>query len=63
MDNLVSILKISALNQDVKNMILRLVQNWSVAFEGKSNLSYVAQVYENMKKEGTSSLLLTATPS
>jgi hypothetical protein len=52
MDNLVSILKTPALNIDVKNNILRLVQNWAVAFEGKSMLSYVGQVYKTLKGEG-----------
>ena len=52
MDNLVSILKMPALNQDVKNTILRVIQNWSVAFEGKQNLSYAGQVYETLKKDG-----------
>ncbi|KAF8627273.1 hypothetical protein AX17_006318 [Amanita inopinata Kibby_2008] len=51
MDNFVSILKIRHLNHDVKNTILRLIQNWSVAFEGKQNLSYVGQVYKNLLKE------------
>jgi growth factor-regulated tyrosine kinase substrate len=53
MDNLVSILKIPALNHDVKQSILRLVQNWSVAFEGKPSLKYVGQVYQTLTKEGT----------
>ncbi|KAH9487189.1 Vacuolar protein sorting-associated protein 27 [Psilocybe cubensis] len=52
MDNLVSILKMPALNHDVKEMILRLVQNWSVAFEGKPTLSYVGQVYKTLTNEG-----------
>ncbi|KAF7340228.1 Vacuolar protein sorting-associated protein 27 [Mycena venus] len=52
MDNLVSILKIPVLNIDVKNNILRLVQNWSVAFEGKPALSYVGQVYKTLQTEG-----------
>ncbi|KAF6751315.1 vacuolar protein sorting-associated protein 27 [Ephemerocybe angulata] len=52
MDNLESILKIPTLNQDVKNLILRLIQNWSVAFEGKPILSYTGQVYERLKKDG-----------
>ncbi|KAH8101476.1 ubiquitin binding protein [Cristinia sonorae] len=54
MDNLVSILKMGGLNHDVKNKILRLVQNWSVAFEGKGNLSYVGEVYKTLQKEGFS---------
>lgn len=57
MDNLVSILKISTLNIDVKNNILRLIQNWSVAFEGKPTLSYVGQVYRTLMSEGESALL------
>lgn len=52
MDNLVSILKIPTLNIDVKNKILRLIQNWGIAFEGKTSLSYVGQVYKNLKTEG-----------
>ncbi|PPQ78809.1 hypothetical protein CVT25_010678 [Psilocybe cyanescens] len=52
MDNLVSILKMPALNHDVKEMILRLVQNWSIAFEGKPTLSYVGQAYKTLTNEG-----------
>ncbi|KDR68667.1 hypothetical protein GALMADRAFT_1021903 [Galerina marginata CBS 339.88] len=52
MDNLVSILKMPALNHDVKQTILRLVQNWSIAFEGKPSLSYVGQVYKTLTNEG-----------
>lgn len=52
-DNLVSILKISTLNHQVKESILRLVQNWSIAFEGKPSLKYVGQVYQTLTKEGT----------
>ncbi|KAH9949478.1 ubiquitin binding protein [Amylocystis lapponica] len=52
MDNLVSILKIPTLNHDVKTKILRLVQNWAVAFEGKSNLSYVGEIYKTLQHEG-----------
>jgi len=51
-DNLVSILKVPALNHDVKSNILRLIQNWSVAFEGKPALSYVGQVYKTLTNEG-----------
>ena len=58
-DNLVSILKMPGLNHDVKNRILRYIQNWSIAFEGKYTLGYVAQVYKDLKSEGTSSRMLT----
>lgn len=51
-DNLVSILKISGLNHDVRNKMLRLVQNWSIAFEGRGNLSYVGEVYKTLQREG-----------
>lgn len=60
MDNLVSILKIPALNSDVKTAILRLIQNWSVAFEGKHVLSYVGQVYKTLTNEGKSDDSLSA---
>lgn len=52
MDNLVSILKMPGLNLDVKNKILRLVQIWAIAFEGRSNLSYVGEVYKTLQREG-----------
>ncbi|OAX40477.1 ubiquitin binding protein [Rhizopogon vinicolor AM-OR11-026] len=52
MDNLVSILKIPALNQSVKNDILKYIQNWSLAFEGKPSLNYVGQVYKSLNSEG-----------
>ncbi|KAI0932932.1 hypothetical protein AcW1_000097 [Taiwanofungus camphoratus] len=52
MDNLVSILKMPALNIDVKNKILRLVQNWALAFEGKPTLGYVGEVYRTLQHEG-----------
>jgi len=58
MDNLVSILKMPGLNIDVKNAILRVVQNWSVAFEGKPSLTYVGTVYSNLTKEGMQPVLL-----
>jgi growth factor-regulated tyrosine kinase substrate len=52
MDNIVSILKIPTLNFEVKNNILRLVQNWSVAVEGKPALSYMGTVYKTLASEG-----------
>ena len=52
LDNVVSILKIPALNLDVKNNILKHVQNWSFAFEGKPALSYVGHVYKILRYEG-----------
>ncbi|KAH6905797.1 vacuolar protein sorting-associated protein 27 [Coprinopsis sp. MPI-PUGE-AT-0042] len=52
MDNLVSILKIPALNHDVKNTMLRFIQNWSIAFEAKPQLAYVGTVYKQLQNEG-----------
>ena len=52
MDNLISILKVPALNHDVKNKILRYVQDWATAFEGKPSLSYVGEVYKTLQREG-----------
>ena len=52
MDNHVSILKVPALNYEVKNKILRLVQDWATAFEGKPSLSYVGEVYRTLQREG-----------
>ena len=40
------------LNPDVKSKILRLVQNWAIAFEGKPLLPYAGQVYRTLKSEG-----------
>ncbi|KAJ3753293.1 hypothetical protein EV360DRAFT_53711 [Lentinula raphanica] len=51
-DNLVSILRMDNLNLDVKNASLRYLQNWSVAFEGKPSLGYVAQACKNLQNEG-----------
>lgn len=53
-DNLVSILKVPGLNHAVKSTILRHVQNWALAFEGKPTLAYVVQVYKTLKSDGTS---------
>ena len=52
MDNLVSLLKMPALNLEVKSNILRMVQNWNFAFEAKPMLGYVGQVYKTLLSEG-----------
>ena len=62
-DNLTSILKIPNLNVDVKAKILRLFQNWALAFEGKPSLSYVPQVFKDLKKEGMSFAAIRLTDS
>lgn len=51
-DNLVSILKMPTLNYEVKQLILRLVQNWGLACESRPGASYVSTVYKNLQNEG-----------
>ena len=62
MDNLVSILKMPVLNHDVKTKILRLIQNWALAFEGKPALGYVGEVYRTLQREGMSSVMVDVMP-
>ncbi|KAJ3111216.1 Exportin-6 [Phlyctochytrium bullatum] len=52
-DNLVSITRnYPQTNQDVRLKILALIQTWGLAFKGKSELGYVTEVYEMLKREG-----------
>ncbi|KAI5807425.1 hypothetical protein DFH27DRAFT_461397, partial [Peziza echinospora] len=53
MDNLVSLLNApGATTPDVKAKILELIQTWATAFDGKPQLSYVKDVYQQLKAEG-----------
>ena len=55
MDNLVSLLKAygpGAVNEDVKQKILDLVQSWSIASKGRYELSYISEVYYGLQREG-----------
>ncbi|KAF2745337.1 ubiquitin binding protein [Sporormia fimetaria CBS 119925] len=57
MANLTSLLKAPASivpNHDVKNRMLALIQTWATAAEGRSNLSYINDVYRDLHREGFS---------
>ncbi|KAI9736571.1 MAG: Vacuolar protein-sorting-associated protein 27 [Claussenomyces sp. TS43310] len=55
MDNLVSLLKATgsaAVNDEVKNKILELVQTWAIATEDRHELSYIGEIYKTLQREG-----------
>ncbi|ESZ96709.1 hypothetical protein SBOR_2907 [Sclerotinia borealis F-4128] len=55
MDNLVSLLKAyggAAVNDHVKIKILELIQSWSTATEGRSELSYIGETYRALQRDG-----------
>lgn len=55
MDNLMSLLLAPAAvapNQDVKNKILELIQNWAAAADGRPALSYISEIYRRIQIEG-----------
>lgn len=55
MDNLISLLKAygpTALNDEVKQKVLELIQTWAGAAEGRNNLIYVIEVYQQLQREG-----------
>jgi len=55
MDNLVSLLQAvgaAAIRPEVKGKILELIQSWATATEGRHELSYIGQLYKNLKRDG-----------
>ena len=55
LDNLVSLLKAygeAAVNEDVKQKILELIQNWASATKGRYELSYISTIYDSLQREG-----------
>ncbi|RMZ83036.1 hypothetical protein DV738_g1419, partial [Chaetothyriales sp. CBS 135597] len=57
MDNLVSLIHASgpsAVNDDVRQKLLELIQSWAIATKSRSELSYISTVYEQLQHDGLS---------
>ena len=55
MDNLVSLLRANgtaAVNDDVRNKILELIQAWASATKDRNELGYIGETYRNLTREG-----------
>ncbi|KXH25766.1 VHS domain-containing protein [Colletotrichum simmondsii] len=55
MDNLTSLLQAvgpAAVNHEVKQKILELIQSWAAATEGRLELGYIGEVYKTLQREG-----------
>ena len=54
MDNLVSLLKAvgaAAVNAEVRDKILELIQSWATATDGRYELNYIGEVYKTLQRE------------
>ncbi|GAM89347.1 hypothetical protein ANO11243_073840 [Dothideomycetidae sp. 11243] len=55
MDNLTSLLKnysSAALNDEVRQKMLELIQSWAIAAESRPNASYITEMYRSLQREG-----------
>ncbi|KAK3181725.1 Vacuolar protein-sorting-associated protein 27 [Lecanicillium sp. MT-2017a] len=55
MDNMTSLLQAvgaNAINAEVKNKILELIQSWAGATENRYELAYIGEVYKTLQREG-----------
>lgn len=51
-DEMSAIIKAPATNPEVRNMALNLLQQWALAFKNKPALSYLPEVYNDLKNGG-----------
>lgn len=51
-DEMSAIIKAPATNPEVRNMALNLLQQWALAFKNKAALSYLPEVYNDLKNSG-----------
>ncbi|ODV97664.1 hypothetical protein PACTADRAFT_47535 [Pachysolen tannophilus NRRL Y-2460] len=52
LDSIVLMLHNKNLNDEVKNIILEFIQNWSLLFSKNQKLIYVTTIYESLSREG-----------
>ncbi|KAI9092715.1 hypothetical protein DFS34DRAFT_697023 [Phlyctochytrium arcticum] len=51
-DNLVSIVRATGTNPDVRKQVLALIQSWGLALNNKLDSRYVTEIYEYLKRDG-----------
>ena len=55
MDSMTSLIKnygSQSLNEDVRQKILELIQNWATAAESRPSAGYIVEVYRQLQREG-----------